>query len=111
MVAFAGGAQVVDEARCVSQILRFAIAQRQTGKNTSHLQMPLQPHPFHATVELAKIIAHRKARLARLFPVPYRDVEAEIFFPAKESVPHQAGYVISDRAIDCILKIQHTKAA
>jgi hypothetical protein len=69
----------------------------------------LQPHPFNRFVELAKVRAHRQARLPRLLPVSRRDVDDELFVPAQEGVAHQAGDVVADRTVDRILKVQHAQ--
>ena len=71
--------------------------------------MALQAHPFHCAPEFAKIFVHRQARGAGSLPIAHRDIQYKIFGPRDKSIAHQAGNVISDGAIDRVLKIQHTQ--
>ena len=71
--------------------------------------MALQAHPLHAAVKLAEIVTHRQPGSAGPLPVAHRDVQAKILIPAQKGVAHQAGHVVGDRAVDRVLKIQHTQ--
>jgi hypothetical protein len=63
-VAVGGGADVVQKARRVGQVLGLAVAQREAGKDAGHLEVALQAHPFHRAVELAKVAPQPLALLA-----------------------------------------------
>ncbi|MNT18052.1 hypothetical protein D3C72_1532340 [compost metagenome] len=80
--------------------------------------MALNAHPLHRTVEIAKILAEaagalgaQQAGLAGLLPVADGDVDDEILVPADEGITQQAGNVIGDGAMKCVLKIQHAQGA
>ena len=108
-VAAGGRADVGDEARRVGQVLRLAVAQRQPREDARHLQVALQAHPLDGAVELAEVLVHRQAGLARLLPVAHRDVEHELLVPAQEGVAHQAGDVVGDGAVHRVLEVQHAQ--
>src|SRR3990167_8635103 len=80
-VAVRGVADVVDEARRIGQVLRLAVAQREAREDVGHLQVALQAHPFHRTVEGAEVAVPvfevHQAGLAGLFPVAHGDVDDE----------------------------------
>ena len=108
-VATASGAYIVDEARRVGQVFRFAVTQTQASEDTRHLQMPLQAHPLHRFVKSTKVIVPvfmvEPAKGTRSFPVANGHIEANIFLPTDEGVAHQAGNVIGNGAVDRVLEV------
>ena len=68
----------------------------------------MQAHQLVFAPEVAEVLAHRQAGGTRLFPVADDPVDFLFLLPGDEGVAEQRNHVISDRAIDGVLKVDDT---
>jgi hypothetical protein len=81
----------------------------EAGEDAEHLDVALGAHPFEVPVELAEVLPHRQAGLARGFPVAHQPVQHPVFLPADVGILVDGGQVVGDGSVYRILEIQHTR--
>ena len=79
------------------------------SKDTEHLEVALQSHPFAVAIELAKVAVDGQPRQFGPFPVAYGPVEDALLVPAYKSILEKRSHVVSDRPVNGVLKVEHSR--